>query len=87
MSDEIPIGRGNPMGEYGGDQATSCPTAPKWYSAEEMLHYLQRQKYSDEIADELSVKYAENLQRAFNKGFELGLRVVRQRTLGPLRKM
>jgi hypothetical protein len=47
---------------------------PQWYTPEEMRHYLFRHKYSAEIANELSVDYAMNLQRAFNKGFEMGQR-------------
>lgn len=62
---------------------SDCPTAfcdrtqsraPTWYTAEEMRHYLRAQRYSEEIADELSANYAKNLQQAFNKGYQIGAR-------------
>lgn len=91
MSDEIPIGpNACPRcgGEYGEHRdwckrshafapAPGSP-APKWYSAEELHHWLIRQKYSDEIASELSADYAFNLQKAFIKGYEIGKRESKQ---------
>lgn len=47
---------------------------PEWYTAHELWHWLRRHNYVPEIADELSEEYAVNLQRAFNKGYELGQR-------------
>jgi hypothetical protein len=48
--------------------------APKWYSPEEIRHHLIRSRYAPEIADELCVDYAANLQAAFMKGLEIGKR-------------
>lgn len=45
-----------------------------WYTSEEMRHWLRRNNYCEEIANELCDQYAENLQRAFNKGREIGAR-------------
>jgi len=39
-----------------------------WYSAEEMRRYFKTNKYSDEIANELCDQYADNLQKAYEKG-------------------
>ncbi len=47
---------------------------PKWYSSEEMYHWLRTKDYSHLIAEELSVDYAVNLQRAFVKGWTMGVR-------------
>jgi hypothetical protein len=49
-------------------------TAPQWYSASEMRDYLKRCGYGDAVAEELSADYATNLQRAFQKGYEMGSR-------------
>jgi hypothetical protein len=45
-------------------------SAPKWYSKDEIYHQLIAAKYSHGIADELSTLWANDLQGAFNKGFE-----------------
>ncbi len=47
---------------------------PIWYSKEEMYRSLLRNNYSHEIANELSEKWAEDLQQSLRKGFELGFR-------------
>lgn len=49
-------------------------TAPIWYTADEMEHWLRCQKYAPNIAKELAEGYAYNLQRAFEKGFEIASR-------------
>jgi hypothetical protein len=41
-----------------------------WYSKDEIYHFLKGENYSHEIAEELSLKWAESLQGAFNKGCE-----------------
>lgn len=43
---------------------------PRWYTKEQMHHWLKRGSYSEQIANELSEKWADDLQGAFNKGFE-----------------
>jgi hypothetical protein len=40
-----------------------------WYSADEIYHFLKRNKYSDEIAKELSTKWADHLREAFKTGY------------------
>ncbi len=70
--------------------ASNGSAAPTWYTAEEMRHYLRLQRYSEEIADELSANYAKNLQQAFNKGYQLGAREAKRpnvRTEPPARKL
>jgi len=56
----------------------ACSPAPQWYTAEELRHWLRhwlrRHDYAPVIADELSAQYAENLQAAFAKGYEIGQR-------------
>ena len=47
---------------------------PIWYTENEMHQWLIRENYSEQIAGELSKKWAEDLQGAFNKGFEKGTR-------------
>lgn len=49
------------------------PNVPIWYTREEMIQYLLRNNYSQQIADELSEKWAYDLQESFRKGFEKGL--------------
>jgi len=46
--------------------------APKWYSEDEVHHWLMRLNYSKEIADELSAVIAANWQASFEKGFAMG---------------
>ena len=48
---------------------------PKWYTSQEMHHYLICENYSPLIADALCLDYAINLQKAFAKGFEIGQRI------------
>lgn len=45
---------------------------PIWYTQNEIYDDLIRNKYSEEIAKELSQKWADDLQGAFNKGYEKG---------------
>jgi len=52
--------------------------APIWYTSDELYHYLRIQNYAQNIAEELSVKYAENLQKAFAKGWSMGERKAKQ---------
>jgi len=55
--------------------ATGSVAAPKpdeWYTENEMYQWLITQKYSEEIAKELSTKWAADLQWSFNKGFKKG---------------
>jgi uncharacterized protein YaaN involved in tellurite resistance len=55
--------------------ATGSVVAPKpdeWYTENEMYQWLITQKYSEEIAKELSTKWAADLQWSFNKGFKKG---------------
>jgi hypothetical protein len=47
---------------------------PIWYTENEMYQWLIRENYSEQIAKELSSKWADHLQGAFNKGFEKGAR-------------
>lgn len=49
------------------------PDVPIWYTREEMIQYLLRNNYSQQISDELSEKWAYDLQESFRKGFEKGL--------------
>jgi predicted transposase/invertase (TIGR01784 family) len=58
--------------------------APIWYTQEEMYYWLISEKYSIEVAKELSDKFAASLQSSFEKGFEKGLHLV---SLGIARKM
>jgi hypothetical protein len=46
--------------------------APKWYSRGEIYDHLKRENYSETIANELSDKWSDQLQGAFNKGYEKG---------------
>jgi hypothetical protein len=43
---------------------------PNWYTKEDLYNDLRRNNYSEEIAEELSQKYADDLQHAFTKGWE-----------------
>lgn len=45
---------------------------PEWYTESGMYNYLLNQKYSEEIAKELSKLFADVLQGAFKKGWEKG---------------
>jgi hypothetical protein len=56
--------------------ATGSVAAPNWYSESQMYHWLIRENYSEQIAKELSAKWASDQQGAFNKGFEKGVRSV-----------
>jgi hypothetical protein len=47
-----------------------------WYTKDEMYHWLIRENYSEKIAKELSDKWAEHLQGAFEKGFEKARRAL-----------
>jgi hypothetical protein len=50
-------------------------SAPVWYTREELRHYLTAfQHYHKDIANELCDDYAKNLQRAFEKGWEMATR-------------
>lgn len=42
----------------------------KWYDAQEIREWLIRKNYSEEIAEEISVLFAEHFQHSFDKGFE-----------------
>lgn len=44
-----------------------------WYTENEMRQWLIRNNYSEQIAIELSKKWADDLQGAFNKGYEKGV--------------
>jgi hypothetical protein len=48
--------------------------APKWHTPTELYDYLRGQNYDRVIAEELAAKYAENLQRAFAKGWSMAER-------------
>jgi len=48
--------------------------APTWYTENELRYYLSRNHYAKEIEDELAKNYAFNLQKAFEKGYEIGRR-------------
>jgi hypothetical protein len=54
-------------------------SAPRWYSGHELRKYLESENYSEEISEQLSMRYAANLQAAFNKGWSLGQRAERMR--------
>ena len=58
--------------------AWSGSPAPNWYSANELRDMLLRCHYSETIANELCEAYAVNLQRAFEKGWEMGVRKGKQ---------
>ena len=73
MSDPEQNASTDPKAETGFSPSNGS-AAPTWYTAEEMRHYLRVQRYSEEIADELSANYAKNLQQAFNKGYQIGAR-------------
>lgn len=61
----------------------------EWYSAPEIQQWLISQNYSKDIAEELSTKWANDLQGAFNKGYEKATRDFAQgirdkaKSLGP----
>jgi hypothetical protein len=55
-------------------KAIENPLPPLWYSKDELYHFLIRESYSKEIAAELSEKWANSYQGAFDKGFEKALR-------------
>jgi len=48
--------------------------APTWYTKNEIYDYLIRENYSKNIAEELAGTWSDQLQGAFNKGFEKGMR-------------
>lgn len=43
--------------------------APKWYNKDEMYNHLRNERYSHEIAEELSERWAKDLQLSFEKGW------------------
>jgi len=45
---------------------------PVWYKKDEIFNFLIDNDYSGEIANELSEKWANDLQSSFEKGFEKG---------------
>lgn len=57
-----------------GSTAQAVGSAPTWYTEDEMRRYLAHNNYSVEIADELAKQYANNLQKAFEKGYDIGKR-------------
>lgn len=52
------------------DAAHSFEKTPIWYTKDQMYDWLIRENYSEQIAKELSGKWSEDLQGAFNKGYE-----------------
>ncbi len=46
----------------------------KWYTEDELISWLKKNKYSDTIAKELAPMLVRNFNSAFKKGFELGLK-------------
>jgi flagellar biosynthesis/type III secretory pathway protein FliH len=60
--------------------AWSGSPAPNWYSAQELWEVLRREE-SAHMANRLSVEYAKNLQQAFNKGYEMGVRKGKQENI------
>lgn len=45
----------------------------EWYKPEEMCQHLRTKNYSPEIAEELCVDYAKNLEAALRKGKQQGM--------------
>ena len=56
------------------EQSEGAPVPPRWYTVEEITHYLKCMNYSDHIAAELATWFTRHLQLAFDKGFEKGYR-------------
>ncbi len=48
---------------------------PNWYSKEEIYRMLLHDKYSEEIAGELSERWSKGLQSAFEKGYDKAYRL------------
>jgi flagellar biosynthesis/type III secretory pathway protein FliH len=48
-------------------------SVPCWYTEKEIYTWLRNHQYSEQIAKELAEPYAENLQRAYEKGYQHGL--------------
>lgn len=59
----------------GGIDGGSAPadSTPNWYRKDHMIDWLRQQGYSKEIAEELAGHFAEGLQGAYKKGWEMGI--------------
>jgi aromatic ring-opening dioxygenase catalytic subunit (LigB family) len=52
---------------------------PTWYTEREMYDWLRSKSYSHDIAKELAKMIADNYQKAFIKGYEMGKGALNER--------